>query len=226
MINNNYIFGLSLGCAYKFIEDRNNIISLYKEKFGNKINAIEILLAKEELKTFTFSKENVKWINSLKYKSLHLPNQYNSYFLTLSFLKRNKLNIDSFIAHIDLINNIPKIFQNVDIPILYENVDYKKYSFENIDNICFDVSHAMAQNELFTFYEKNKNYIKQIHLSNTIDNNCHKLFCNTQKNKIDELLYIAYIMKTQKTPIILESICDNIKQLEKEIEYIKGILYE
>lgn len=223
MINNN-IFGLSLGCIYKFIKDKNKIIDLYKEQFNNKINAIELIFTKEELITFTFSDENIKWINNLKYKSLHLPSQYNSYFIALSFLKRNKLDIDSFIVHIDLINNIPKILQDINISILYENVDYKKYDFSNIKNICFDISHAIAQNELFTFYEKNKKNIKQIHLSNTINNICHKLFYNAQK--IDELLYMKLIMKIHNNPIILETICNNIKELKKEVEYIKGILYE
>jgi hypothetical protein len=213
-------FGLSLGCVYKFVhsENRDDIITLYRENFKNDINAIEIVMPGKDIDNFILSEENYEWLKTLNYISVHLlstPKSYEKMIMIIKQLPR----IDKFICHYNW-KIIPEFFlSHFHKDILLENTEDLPWK-GCCANLCFDISHALkfGFKYLINFFEVNIFDIKEIHLSNFISGKCHKLFQGTNtllslKREID--------LKKYPIPIIVENICENLEELKKEIKFIK-----
>ncbi len=227
------ILGLSIGCAYKFVNSKNrdNILTLYRENFSDNINAIEFVISENDLKNFKISKINYDWLKELKYVSFHLLTSHDSYLKIFKCIKNNKLKIDNFICHIDQINNIPEFFKTAfKNKIIFENIDSAKLNYEDCFDMCFDTSHALkfGKKYLIDLFNEKKEQIKQIHLSNhkKMNEYGHDLFINNsifpeyEKNKNNNIEIIKKL-NIKKYPIIVENICNNLTELKQEIKFIK-----
>lgn len=218
------IFGLSLGCCYKFInsKNRNDIISIFRNEFD--INAIEIAMPDKDFDRFKINKVNHKWLRDLDYVSLHLPNKDFNYAKIHKCIQNNCLGIDNFICHIDKKKDIPYFFNSAfSDKILYENIEIPTlHSFRDTFKICFDLSHGLKIDKKYcsVALKTFKDRIKEIHLSNTQFNICHQTFYDDESN--DNLMFIKdKIMPLIKVPIILENSCDSLNELKKEVKFLK-----
>jgi hypothetical protein len=211
------IFGLSMGCAHKFNLSLDDIITLYRENFSDKINAIEFVMSENEIEKFKLTDDNKKWLKSLKYLSFHLLTEISSYLKISNWLKQNDIKINYFVKHPDELS-VPVYFKELyESQIIYENLETA--IFPRNDRICFDVSHALKIGSLHMkhFYKLNFSSIKEVHLSNVIKGQCHQLFYDDLSNNFSEI----YLLKGITTiPIILENSCENIKQLQDEVEFV------
>jgi hypothetical protein len=212
-------FGLSLGCFHKFClnPNRNEIVTVCRENFSNDINAIEIVIPEKNLHNFKLSKINWEWLRSLKYVSLHLLDTKHSYHKVYRMIKETRLKINAFVCHV---NNIPSFFlQEFGDRILFENMENNFDCICDQKNICFDVSHALFNGHDFfhVFFKSNEKKIKQIHLSNMINKECHRLF-------IDEPIIFNHInnfLNLKEQIVIVENACENLEELKKEVLFLK-----
>lgn len=220
------ILGLSTGCVHKLINAKNKdeVLTLYRTNFKNIINAIEITIPENNLNAFKISKENLEWLKSLKFVSFHLLHTISSYPKVYKLLKENKIKVNHFVCHIDKKDSIPTFFkEEYGSRILYENIEDDTYNFSDIYNICFDVSHALKNGVSFlsSFTNLNEYSIKEIHLSNTIEGRCHELFFNQNNfNGIKQYVDLA------KSPVIIESVANNLQELDNELKYINRKIFE
>jgi hypothetical protein len=216
------IFGLSMGCAHKFGLLSDDIITLYRDCFADKINAVEFVISENEIEKFKLTDDNKEWLKSLKYLSFHLLTEISSYLKIHDWLRQNDIKINYFVKHPDEMSvpdNFKKLYES---QIIYENLETAIFPCHN--KICFDISHALKINSLHMehFYKLNFSSIKQIHLSNTIKGQCHQLFHDDLSNNFSEI----YLLKGITTiPIILENSCDNLDQLKNEVDFIYNNIY-
>ena len=150
------IFGLSLGCCYKFIPgiNRDDIITFYRENFSNEIQGIEIMIPYKNLKNFKLSKENREWLKELTYISYHcLPTGIWGYLVQAFHLIRNRLFFVSCCYHykdkdIWVLKLLSKLYSK---NILMENIDTEKLWYSTYyKDMCFDTSHALGFGEHYT----------------------------------------------------------------------------
>jgi hypothetical protein len=219
-------FGLSLGCVHTFFPCKNKdaVITLYRENFKDEINAIELTMSEKDFKNFNLSQVNFEWLRNMKHISLHLLGPVPSYKKIMSMIKRNKLRVNNFICHVYSKGTIPQFFKDeFGQFILIENIERDFSLFPDEFHICFDYSHAIKNGIEFAtkFVNLNQYSIKQIHLSNTINNVCHRPF-------IKEMYHFDIakgVIDLHNYPIIVESVCNDIQELKEEVKFLKRRIY-
>lgn len=221
------IFGLSFGCVHKFClnPNKDEVVTLYRENFKDTINAIEIIICEKDLHKFKLSNVNRNWLRSLNYVSLHLLDTVHSYHKVYRMIKENHLKINAFICHVNKENNIPSFFiQEFGDRIIIENMENDFSYLCNYKSVCFDISHALFNgNDFFSsFVCINDKKIKQVHLSNCIDAKCHQLF----NQDLDCFYFVNETLDLKNQVVIVENACENLEELKKEVQFLKGKLNE
>ena len=224
------IIGISTGSIYKLIES-NNIdayITYIREDISHMINAIEILIPENKLKTFKLSEGNKEWLKKLDWISFHLPknniniNNQEDIIRIINSLPK----LDAIIIHCDIsisgyINLQNKKYKNI---ILYENTEHNN-SIDFAEKICFDTSHALSFNYFYTleFIKKYQNRIKQIHLSNydSEDNFIHYRFHLPFYKDSRKFFKLKNMIDFKAYPIIIESTFEDLEDAKREINFIK-----
>lgn len=123
------------------------------------------------------------------------------------------------------------IFRQFDLPFKIENMDWRKDFGKYVDSLedifsKFDVPMVLDLNHCYTndpsmrlahdMMETFGGRIEEIHVSG-YEKNHEPLF----KTKQEEILQA---IPDRRLPIIIESICGNVEDVQKEFEYIKQIL--
>lgn len=214
------ILGFSIGSLHNFIETKNRDDYITHLRQTNLyFNAIELIFG---LETFQLTKENIDWINSLDYTSLHVVPFVNH---ALDF------EIDNYIYHSNWITN--NLFYKENTLIENPEIKESEYYFDQLTNdfnICCDISHALAfgMDYLKEFVIKYHDKIRQFHLSD-FDSKHHVPFhFNTAYYTVDRLFRIKEILDKYdllKLPFIIECNFENELDLIKEFNYVKRVLW-
>lgn len=209
------------------------IITYIKNTFDKIINAVEIIIPKQELKNFKLSQENYKWLSSLEWLSYHLLAD-NCYSLETKIIHLLPP-LNAIICHSDKIENLRKHkhffmpFKNI---FLFENIendnfkefDYLDYNGETSKYVCLDISHLLGHDKKTQkcFLQDNLFKVREIHLSNYKEQ-YHQCFYNNSK----QLKYIKNKLKIrlQDYPIIIEESFETFQQTNTEIDFLRRAIY-
>jgi len=227
------ILGFSTGCLYKTHN------SLAKETFDvfrkTGCNAIEITCRGIDSisKLSDITTEDLK---GFEYISLHAPDFGDISEEKLEEALRQiedahrKLDFKYIVIHPDKIKNW-KIFSKFSIPFAIENMDNRKESnrdvddlkkvFEQIDaKMVLDLNHCFVNDNSMKlandFVETFGNRIVEIHLSGF--DWLHEPLYRTQQKEILNAVF------DKNLPIIIESGCETVEDVEKEYRYVKNYL--
>ena len=224
--------GFSTGALFKFCTIKEALI-LYKKHNIRiiEINALKLdLTSKKSLADIT--KEDLDYFD---YVSFHAPKfDYQDNQATRSILtqieKINQLHkLDLVVFHPDIVRDY-NIFNNISLPIAFENMDIKKTSFQTaeellkiVDNtnfrIVLDVNHLYTNNQEMSqaplFFELLGDKIAQYHISGYVD--MHEPLYKTKQRNILERI------ENKPHPAIIESIITP-DEIGAEYKYVKNIL--
>ena len=231
------LIGFNTGVLHKIIQPvSREMIKICKEVGSNAIeigcgNVDRIVLLKDIKK---------KDLTSFEYISLHAPagHRYKDDKQTKEILKKieeeyNRLNVRNLIIHPNSIDNW-KVFDNYNMSLLVENmgknelfsndVQLFKPIFENKDyKMVLDLNHCIANDKTMKladdFISNFGNRICELHISGYIDkNNLHQPLFKTKQNKVLDSIHNINL------PLIIESECESVEEIKKEINYIKNYL--
>jgi len=163
---------------------------------------------------------------------------------SFSFQFKVSKSLGYILFHPDLVDNwkIFDIFNTTcnynHIPFAIENMDHRKKSFKNLVALwyffqkyhqfkfIFDVQHWIVTGnsiaDIPKIINEFSNQLIGIHLSGVDINKYHAPLFKTNQHKLIETLRNLPL----HIPIIIESVCENIKDMEKELKYVKNILKE
>jgi hypothetical protein len=241
------ILGISTGFDYKMSEDMNEQIKIIRNlSLGDLINGIELNFAfPEKLFNFEISEENLNYIKSLEFVSIHLPwkdiiysdNSKAREFLSSAKRLYQRINAKNVVVHTDEIKDF-KIFDDYNMNVSIENDDYKKGAntveqineLLNKDNrfkLTFDFAHAISisPSEVQKYIDKFEDKISEIHLA--MLNREMKDHGFLHKFDNDQMRNLIKSLNLLDAPIILECVAKDTSELsliKKEIRYIKEIL--
>ncbi len=184
--------------------------------------------------------------SGFKYISLHAPTKGISYGCNkLATTARDKIygahceiGFDNIILHPNRVED-PGIFAGLNLPISFENTDSRKEKFgcpddfkalleycrriKGGDKITLDLAHLFDRDSSMSlvgrFFQKFQDKICEIHVSGFDGHHHVPVYMSGQDN-------IIYSCPTGKTPVIIESVCQNFNQAEKELQHIKSLLAE
>jgi len=232
------LIGLSIGCFWKWNEslNRNELVSIAKE-FD--INATELNLFRfPETVNLKLSKENIAWLKSLDYVSIHSPNfyEYNTekeikHYLDLVDKIYKQVNASNIVFH-PLKMPKPKYLEDYDFNYCIENlhdkfknsVELKKYNNDYNAPICLDVCHSYVAGKGTTIDLINgfKNNIGEVHISGALYGKHHVPLCKASKSFLNEIKAI----KKVNAPFIIESefLEKNKKIVKEELNFVKEFL--
>ena len=216
--------GISIGSVWRLVKSKNrNEFINYIKDLNLDFNAIELLFAEKDLPNLNIS-DNIDWINSFNYKSFHHgPYKFcNKKIIDNIF---NKIDFDSVIKHMD-----HEIDYNGD-NILIENLESEKLDYFNMyinNNICCDLSHALSYdlNYLVNFIKTYYRHIKQFHISNCINGECHQLFYHDGYDKLKIIKILLTNFGLTDIPIIMEYAFNSKEELLHEYDYINDVLFK
>jgi len=240
-----HLICLSTGLVYKLENDRNKMIEMLKTF---EPDGIEINFAQPDfLFDFKISSKNIKYLNSLKFVSIHLPwagVSYDSNYLTNKIFDKiialtKKIKIHNLVVHPLEIEDF-SIFSNLKLPVSIENEDPKWPSFSlpkdfiNIFNenrklhFNFDFAHAglVSDKNISDFIKAYRNRIIEIHLSGLSKGNKDHWFLKPHDSASNRSL-IKKLKLLKNTNIVLECVARDFEDLKKtntEIEYIRELL--
>lgn len=233
------LISISTGLIYKFEPDRNKMIQLLS-KFSP--DGIEISFASPDiLLDFEISNENIEYLKTLPYVTLHAPwkdIRYSSNPLCEKALSKiNELyktisakNVTVEPGEIDDYS----VFDKYDFKVSTENADYRKL-FNSPDEIkkvlknnpkfglTFDFAHALTidQQETEKFFSIKQ--ITQVHMA-YFDKELsdHSFVSSHSSDRIEKLIKRI----PEDIPIVLECVAETEEQInwvKKEIEYLRSI---
>lgn len=228
------IIGLAIGSVHNLISsDRDDYIT-YIRSLNLPINAIEINFDPEDTYEFHLSSDNIRWIKSLKYKSLHLEPSTKDEWISSMW--------DKFVFHSDFynMNFLPEpanklltskklLIENLDCnAVQYFERDEIKNQLATYWNICCDISHALSfgMEYLENFLDKYHLSIKEFHLSNFVDENCHTPFYNDSSYKLERVLLLVNKYNLSNVPIIIEENFMSQSEIINEVYYIFKTIME
>jgi len=234
---------ISTGFLYRLTNDRNEMIKRIREfsPYG-----IELSFAYPQyLFDFVINKDNLDYLQSLKFNSIHVPWKeitYGSNQKTKNVLEAieklyKQINAKNVVFHKEQIENI-QIITNYDFTASIENGDWKELAGNNVEKIqgilkenpklkfTFDFAHALtvSSNDIPLYIDKFKDKIIEIHLAMLNRNLKDHWFLH--KYDSTEIRNLLNHLKNIKAPIILECVASNndeVQLIKKEIEYIKEI---
>lgn len=227
------LLGFSTGCLYK---THNNLakstIAIFRD-MG--CNAIEIMCHEVHDIELLLELEPVDF-ESFQYVSLHTPafDAYDSAeivrMLEILVKVNEKLKFEVIVLHpYETINW--DVFRQFDLPFVIENMDWQKdfgkYTASLQDIFAkFDVPMALNLNHCYTndpsmhltkeLFETFGGRIEEIHLSGY--ETSHDPLYKTKQKEILEAI------PDKRIPLIIESVCENVEELQKEFAYVKKFL--
>lgn len=179
-----------------------------------------------------------KLLQGFKYISLHAPKiEYGANKETKEFFDGiNKINalrkLDLVVIHPDCVKDF-NVFNEVDFPVAFENMDNQKASFQYPEefkeiissndkfSVVLDINHIYTNDKTMKigndFHKEFEGRISQYHLSG-FEVLHDPLFKTKQKNIIDAVL-------NKDIPIVIESVVAS-DEVKLELEYIKRELGE
>ena len=234
---------ISTGFLYRLTNDRNTMISRIR-KFSPE--GIELSFAYPQyLFDFIINKENLDYLQSLKFNSIHVPwkeitygnNQESKNVLEFIEKLYKQINAKNVVFHKEQIEEI-QIVTNYDFTASIENGDWKELAGNSVEKIeeilkgnpklkfTFDFAHALtiSSNDVSLYVNKFKDELIEIHLSMLNKNLKDHWFLH--KYDSQEMRNLLNHLKNINTPIVLECVASNngqVQLIKKEIEYIKGI---
>ena len=231
---------ISTGCVYKLSDDRNDLIEELR-KLSPK--GIELSFAYPEyLLEFDISKNNLDYLRTLKFNSIHSPweniiygkNKTSEEVLNKISELYQQINARNVVFHKKQIENYNLIVDNNFVASI-ENDDWRKskHSVEDIKIILdenkrfkftFDFAHALSvsSSDVPQYINYFKDRLIEIHLS-IIDKESEKHDFLHKYDNI-EIRKLLRLLKDSSIPVILESVVSGLEEIEllkREMEYIE-----
>jgi hypothetical protein len=238
----NNLICISTGAVYKFSEDMNEKIKMLR---GFSPVGIEICFAdSQHLIDFKISEENLSYLKSLKWVSIHAPwlgVRYGRNRRTDEVVKSMRylsdlINAKNVVFHGNFADDF-SFFKNCDFVYSIENSDWRyffhtvsemKELFANNDDykFTFDFAHALTVDPLdaHIYIEKFKDRLIQIHFSYLSRELSDHWFLHKHDNK--EMQELLECLKPLSVPIVLECVATDESELsliKKEMEYAREI---
>jgi uncharacterized protein (UPF0276 family) len=166
-----------------------------------------------------------------EYVSLHAPDIITTNTLELLQRAQDIFHFQAIVIHPDEIENW-EIFSRFNLPISIENMDWRKERgkyvdsmqaiFEKIDaKMVLDVNHCYTNDPSLLLAKQMTDEfgkrISQIHLSG-FETGHEPLFKTKQTEIMDAI-------ENKNLPIIIESVCETVKDVESEFKYVKNYLF-
>ncbi len=233
---------ISTGFLYRFMNDRNEMIQKIKKFLPD---GIELSFAyPHQLLSFKISEENLKYLQSLKYNSIHAPwkeiiygknKECGEVLKTIEELYK-QINARNVVFHKSPQDDM-NILKKYDFVASIENNDWRKglntpIQIEEIlrknKNLMFtfDFAHALtvSSDDIFVYINKFKDRLIEIHLS--MLNKKLKDHYFLYKFDNPKLRKLIGNLKNVNAPIVLECVASDLNEIrliKKEIEYIRKI---
>lgn len=233
---------ISTGFLYRLTNNRNEMIERIRE-FSPE--GIELSFAYPQyLFDFIINEENLRYLQNLKFVSIHSPWKEISYGNnqtckdTLKAIEKlyKQVDAENVDFHLEQIEDI-KVLNNYDFIASTENADWKEDGNsvgeievilnENKDlKFTFDFAHALtvSPDDIPKYISKFKDRLIAIHLS--MLNKELKDHWFLHKYDSEKMRDLLSHLKNTDAPIVLECVASNwseVPLIEKEIEYIKSI---
>ena len=233
------IISFALGNIWRWSESKNRAdLIQYARNLG--VDGVEITFSsKEELYSFKLSEEDVKWLKSLEYVTIHAPFKLKSKSKDEQEIIKQceiilklyqQINAKNVIIHpLDLPS--PELLAKFPFKVSTENLTKKKNVtitdlqkiFQKYPKIglCIDVAHAYlwSKDETQKLIDAFGDRITQFHLSGTYKKRDHQSLRKVTKNFISSIEPI----KRLNVPIVIEEdfLIKNLNYLHEEVKYIK-----
>ncbi len=236
---------ISSGFLYKITDDINERINKIRE-FS--LDGIELNIAILQY-LFNFgevvNKENLVYLQSLNFNSIHAPDRKFPYgnneksMKTLKAIEKiyKKMNAKNVVFHREQIEDI-NVFSNYDFIASIENGDWEKMDAKTPDQIgeileknpnlkfTFDFAHAfsVSPDDIPKYIDKFRDKLIEIHLSMIEPKTKEHWFVHKFDSK--EIRNLLKCLKKTNAPIVLECVAfnkDEICLIKEEIKYIKSI---
>lgn len=239
---------ISTGLVYLITNDRNEMIEMLR-KFSP--DGIELSLADPQyVFDFSINKENLEYLRTLKFNSIHAPWKDIDYgdnqkckdtlkAIEDLYKKIKARNVNFHLFDVNKAENT-KVFNNYNFNFSVENDDFRIPGLNTVKKIdrvlkanknlkfTFDFAHALSVSpkEIPEFINKFKSRLSQIHLSYLTKNDMkdHWFLFKHDTPKLRQLL--SHIKETD-VPIVLECVASDqneIQLIKEEIKYIKTLL--
>lgn len=237
---------ISTGCVYKLF-DYSNRDSMIEELRKFSPMGIELCSAYPEyLLSFDINENNLKYLRSLKFNSIHAPWKnitYGSNSTSDKVLQKiselyKLVNARNVVFHKGQIKDYESILNGNFEPSI-ENDDWRKpkYTIEDIENILnkngklkftFDFAHALTVSpaDIPAYLGKFKDKLIEIHLAMLNKNLKSHWFLHKYDNPGIRDLLDDLKKASNGVPLVLECVLSNRRELpliKKEMEYIKSI---
>lgn len=233
---------ISTGCLHRLSEDRNKMVREL-QKFS--LSGVELSFNQpRHLLTFNIDKDNLEYLQTLKFNSIHAPAKdiiYGDNKTCKKVLQKIselyvKINAKNVVFHKNEIEDYSLII-NSKFASSIENDDWRKPNngIEYIKNLLdkykelkltFDFAHAMTVSpiDIPEYLDYFKGRLAEIHIS--IINEKTKRHDFMYKNDSEKLKGLTRLLKVSSAPLVLEcAVLDfkDVDSLKKEMEYIKRI---
>lgn len=233
---------ISTGFLYRLMNNRNKMIIKIREFLPD---GIELSFAYPEyLFNFVINKENLKYLQSLKFNSIHAPwkeitygnNQKSKDILEVIEKLYKQIAARNVVFHKEQLDDI-NVIKDYNFVASIENADWKEAgkSVEEIETILnenkhlkftFDFAHVLtvSLDDIPLYLNKFKDKLIAIHLA-MLNRSLrdHWFLHKYDSEKMKELLNY---LKNTKVPIVLECVASDwseVQLIKKEIKYIKAI---
>ncbi len=207
------------------------------------IQGIEITTAFSDLAAVKFSKDDLKWLKSLKRVSVHAPFGYEHIKNDKKLVSKkvlqtndlyNKVNAETLVVHANEQSFIREITKKTDMHISIEHMEpHKSVNLTKFASllrkypqagVCMDVSHnySWGIDETAKMINKFKDRISEVHFSGTRNKVTHRAVSLAPKNFFKSIKPL----KDLDTPIVIEEDMglNNLTWIRKEIKFIKDTL--
>ncbi len=233
------LISISTGFAHRLTPDKNEMIQIIK---SFQPDGIELILPDPpQLFNFKLSQENVDYLKSLKFSTIHSPSniefgQNTDSTKTLDMIADIYRQIDAknVVVHPLQVSDY-SVFDHKKMHFSLENEDYRKSNYQTPDEFFplfdrypsfgfnFDFAHALTiDSKYIPYFLKIKNLF-EIHLAfhDRAENHHSLLFEKADDKTIDLLKLIP-----ENTPLVLECYVKSWSEIDKikeEISFLKSI---
>jgi sugar phosphate isomerase/epimerase len=238
--NRTRLIGFSTGSLHHTYKRKRTLKKTIEICQSMKCNAIELHCSAEKLYLLeTLKKKDLK---GFKFVSFHMPDISNNsdeeIFRILKEISKihNKLEFNAMTFHPSEMRHYLSILKSFKLPVSLENEDcrkkvgkslesMKKFLSDNTFKMTMDINHCFTNDPTLklahNLWKNFKKRIDHFHLSGYENNNSRwrhvSLFLTKQNQLID---FVA----DKNLPIIIEGVCQSLKEARKEINFIKDRL--
>ena len=234
---------ISVGCVYRIFGDRYNERIEALRKFSPAGLELSFFYPKYLL-DFEMSKDNLEYLQTLKFNSIHAPMWdivYGNNKKCKETLKKitelyKQINARNVVFHKDSVEDY-SVITGYDFVASIENDDWKnsKNTIEDIKNILdnnrefkltFDFAHAITtSSDISEYINYFKDRIIEIHIS-VIPTKELGIHAFLHKYDDEEMRRLIQLLKTIDAPLVLECEVPNAKEIElieKEMDFLKKV---